>query len=186
MDDLEIASKLAMRSEEALDALYEKYGRLCTQIAGNILSDPRDVEECVNDSLLAVWNHFPSDRREQLAAYVCKTVRNLSLNRLEFNRAAKRAAGEPLALEECEETFPDESLRADGEDRELAEIINRYLKAQSPERAAIFIRRYFFCDPIRTIAKNYRFSEAKVRNLLARMRAGLKEILKKEGYYFDE
>ena len=186
MDDREISAMLAERSEEALDALNEKYGRLCLQIAGNILADPRDVEECVNDSLLAVWNHFPSDRPEQLAAYVCKTVRNLSLNRLEFNRAAKREAGEPLALEECEEIFPDESIRADGGDRELTEIINRYLKAQSPERAAIFIRRYFFCDSIKTIAKNHRYSEAKVRNLLARMRAGLKGILMKEGYYDEE
>ncbi len=186
MEDQEIAALFVDKSEGALEALTEKYGRLCRQIASNILTDPRDVEECVNDSLLAVWNGFPNDRPVQISAYVCRTVRNTALNRLEYNRAAKRAAGEPLPLEECEEIFPDESIRADGSDRELTELINRYLRTQKPERAKIFIRRYFFCDSIKTIAKNQHCTETKVRNLLARMRAGLKEILKKEGYYFDE
>ncbi len=186
MDDRELAQLFYERSEEALGELEAKYGRLCRKIAGNILSDPRDVEECVNDSLLTVWNRLPEDRPEQLSAYVCKIVRNISLDRLDYNRAKKRSAGDVLPLDELTELLPDENLRADASERELGEAIGRYLRGQKPERANMFVLRYMSGDSIREIAKKHRCTEAKVRNLLARMRGQLKEHLKKEGYYFDE
>lgn len=184
MDDLAIAALFASRSENAVQELHAKYGKLCRHIAGNILDDPRDVEECVNDSLLAVWNRFPDDRPVQLAAYVSRITRNIAINRLEYNTAQKRSGGGELPLEEYAELIPDESLRPDADSRELGEAIGRFLRSQKPERANIFVRRYLFCDSIKTIAKNHRCTEAKVRNLLARMRAQLKDFLKKEGYYF--
>ena len=75
MDDREIAALFETRAENAVQELHVKYGRLCRHIAGNILDDPRDVEECVNDSLLAVWNRFPEDRPVQLSAYVSRITR---------------------------------------------------------------------------------------------------------------
>lgn len=185
MDDQAIAALFADRSEGALDALSDKYGRLCRMIAGNILSDPRDAEECVNDSLLEIWNRLQGDRPANLTAYVCRIVRHVALNRLEYNRAAKRTA-ELVPLEECEDVFPDESLRPDTNERELGEIISRYLKAQKPDRANLFIRHCFFCESVKAIAKSRCCTEAKVRSQLARMRAELKEILKKEGYDYGK
>ena len=88
MDDRELAQMFYSRSDGAIKELEAKYGRLCRRIAGNILDDPRDVEECVNDSLLAVWNQFERDRPEQLTAYICKIVRNISLKRRDWTRAA--------------------------------------------------------------------------------------------------
>lgn len=186
MDDREIAELIDSRSEEALGELNAKYGRLCRKIAGNILDDPRDVEECVNDSLLAVWNRLPEDRPEQLSAYICKIVRNISLDRLDYNRAKKRSAVEILPIDELTELLPDENLRADASQRELGEAIGRYLRGQKPERANIFVLRYMSGYSIRDIAAKHRCTEAKVRNLLARMRGQLKEHLKREGYYFDD
>lgn len=186
MDDQAIAELFMRHSEDALKELEAKYGKLCRHIAGNILDDPRDVEECVNDGLLAVWNQLPEERPEQLSAYICRIVRNISLDRLDYNRAKKRSAGEILAIDELTELLPDENLRADASGRELGEAIGRYLRGQKPERANIFVLRYMSGDSIREIAKKHRCTEAKVRNLLARMRGQLKEHLKKEGYYFDE
>lgn len=186
MDDRAIAALLESRSEDALTELNAKYGRLCRSIASNILDDRRDVEECVNDSLLTVWNRYPEDRPEQFSAYISRITRNISINRLEYNRAQKRSAGPELPIDEYAELIPDESLRPDASDRELGEAIGRFLRGQKPERANIFARRYLFCDSIKAIAKNHRCTEAKVRNMLARMRGQLKEFLKKEGYYFDD
>ena len=45
--------------EQALIELSEKYGTACKRIAGNILKNHRDAEECVNDTYLAVWNTIP-------------------------------------------------------------------------------------------------------------------------------
>lgn len=185
LDDALIVNLFDSSPEDAMDALSEKYARLCRRIAGNILTDPRDVEECVNDSLLEIWKRLPADRPEQLTAYVCRIARHIALNRLEYNRAAKRA-GELLPLDEYAEAFPDESLRPDTDERELGRIINRYLREQKPDRANLFIRHYYFCESVKTIAQSHRCSEAKVRSQLARMRAALREILKKEGYDYGK
>ncbi len=37
----------------------KKYGDLCMKIARNILNDPQDAEECVNDAWLGAWNSIP-------------------------------------------------------------------------------------------------------------------------------
>lgn len=186
MDDQKIVELFEQRSEEAVTELNTRYGKLCRQIAGNILDDPRDVEECVNDSLLSVWNQIPPDQPESLCAYVCRIVRNVSLDRLDYNRAKKRSVGTVLSIDECSEWLYDDSIRVDGTDRELGEAISRYLRGQKADRANIFIRRYSFFEPIKVIAKSHHCSEAKVRNLLARMRGQLKEYLKKEGYDFND
>ena len=186
MDDREIVELFGERSEDAVRELDSKYGRLCRRIAGNILEDSRDAEECVNDCLMTVWNQIPPDQPEQLSAYVCKIVRNTALDRLDYNRAKKRSAAVILPIDECAEWLPDEEIRADRTERELGAAISRYLRSQKPERANIFIRRYTYCEPIKVIAGSHHCSEAKVRNLLARMRGQLKEQLKKEGYLFHE
>ena len=51
MDDREIIELFFGRSEAAVSATEEKYGAYFRYIAGNILGDARDVEECVNDVL---------------------------------------------------------------------------------------------------------------------------------------
>ncbi len=186
MDDRELAELFYARSDGALTAFTEKYGRLCRQIASGILADPRDVEECLNDSLLALWERVPKERPNQLAAYACRIVRNISMDRLDYNRAKKRDAGNVLPVDELVEAIPDENLRADGSDRELGQAIDRFLRSQKPQRADIFVRRYFCGSSVREIAAHYRYTESRVRSLLSRMRGQLKEYLKKEGYYFEE
>ncbi len=186
MDDQAIAALFAKHDEGALEALNAKYGRLCRKIAGNILADTRDAEECVNDSLLEIWKRLPDDSPVNLTAYVCRIVRHVALNRLEYNRAAKRAADATVPIDELADWLPDESLRPDTDARELGEIISRFLKGQKPERASLFVRHYYFCESVRVIAQSHHCTEAKARSRLTRMRAELKEILKKEGYYHEE
>ena len=41
--------------------------------AGLIVPDSRDVEECVSDTWLRVWNSIPPDRPDSLKAYVARS-----------------------------------------------------------------------------------------------------------------
>lgn len=50
MEDQQIIRLFFERSEQAITELSRKYGALCFQIADNILDDPQDAEECVNDA----------------------------------------------------------------------------------------------------------------------------------------
>ena len=81
VDDEKIAELFFARSEQAISALDDKYGKLCHQIAHNILNNHLDTEECVNDTYLRVWNTIPPQRPNPLSAFVCKLVRNYSVSR---------------------------------------------------------------------------------------------------------
>lgn len=59
MEDQQIIRLFFERSEQAITELSRKYGALCFQIADNILGDPQDAEECVNDAWLGAWNSIP-------------------------------------------------------------------------------------------------------------------------------
>ncbi len=59
MEDTEIITLLTERKESALDEIICRYGRLLKSFAGRILPSAQDVEECVNDVLLDIWNTIP-------------------------------------------------------------------------------------------------------------------------------
>ena len=56
IDDQEIIDLFWARSESAISAAEEKYGKLCYSIAFRILGDHEDAMECVNETYLRAWN----------------------------------------------------------------------------------------------------------------------------------
>ena len=56
MEDTRIIDLYWTRSEKAIAETSAKYGKYCYAIAYNILSNPQDADECVNDTYLKVWN----------------------------------------------------------------------------------------------------------------------------------
>lgn len=54
MEDERIIDLYWQRSQEAISRTDEKYGRLCTKISLNILSNAQDAEECVSDTYMAL------------------------------------------------------------------------------------------------------------------------------------
>ena len=90
MNDQEIISLYFDRDEQAIKETDTKYGKTCMQVSMNILHSHPDAEECVSDTYLKTWNSIPPQRPNSLCAFVCRIVRNLSLNRLKELTAAKR------------------------------------------------------------------------------------------------
>lgn len=74
MEDSRIIDLFYERSEQAIAELSKKYGAVCNRVAGNILRNSLDVEECVNDAYLGAWNTIPPRRPEPLLAYLCRTA----------------------------------------------------------------------------------------------------------------
>ena len=56
MEDERIVLLYWDRDEAAISESSMKYGAYCTSIAQNILKNPADAEECVNDTWLHAWN----------------------------------------------------------------------------------------------------------------------------------
>ena len=73
---------------------------------------------------------------------------------------------------------PEEEL--DG--KELAGHINGFLRELSPEARILFIRRYYYFDPLADAAASLGMTEGKAKSMLFRTRRKQKEYLEKEGY----
>lgn len=144
MEDIQIIDLYWERSEGAIAATLEKYGRYCRSIAYNILHSKEDAEECVNDVCLRVWNAMPPERPECLSVYLGKITRNLALNRAKYYSAEKRGMGQcEVALSELEECVPTTvGIEQQFDEMVLVKAIENFLYMQPLERRNIFIRRY--------------------------------------------
>lgn len=181
MDDMKIIELFFERSEQAIRETDRKYGKLCRSIAYNILNNHEDSEECVNDTYLGVWNTVPPARPDNLMYFVCKIARNLALKRLAFMKRAKRSAEVLLVLDELADILPDERYAPGVSDENAGELISKFLSSQKEEVRNVFIRKYYFFDSVKDIAKRCSFSESKVKNMLFYTRNKLKDYLIKEG-----
>ena len=172
------------RDERAIKETQMEYGDYCLSVAYNILGDMLDAEECVNDAYLRVWNSIPPARPNNFKAFIAKITRNLAIDRIKRKTAQKRS-GATVAFEELEATlFSQEHFIS--EEMGIAELqaaINSFLYTQTPRNRAIFILRYFYGDPVSTVAKKMGTSESNTSKILTKTRQELKEYLQKEGYY---
>lgn len=185
MEDADIIELYWKRSESAISETSKKYGRYCTRIAMNILSNLQDAEECVNSTYLGVWNAIPPNRPRIFSAFIGKITRNIALNYLDARSADRRGEGEAVvAFDELEDTLAcdeDDEIREKIDAERLGKLINEYLKTLSKESRMAFIGRYYYFESVKDISKKLKTSESNVRNYLYRAREGLKKYLKKEG-----
>ncbi len=67
------------------------------------------------------------------------------------------------------------------EEEKAGKLISDFLRLQKPEHREVFIRRYWFMDSVKKIAKDCSFSESKVYSMLFHTRGKLKKFLKQGG-----
>lgn len=183
MDDRLIVELFSKRNEQAIFETSNKYSKLCQKLSYQIVGNKSDAEECVNDTLLAVWNSIPPDNPDSLCAYLCKIARNLSLKKYRSNTAKKRNSFCNTSIEEIgdciQSSFSVESkLDADA----LSQSINEFLETLKPLDRQIFVQRYWFCLDVLEIAQNISKSENYVSVHLHRIKVRLRKHLSKEEF----
>lgn len=184
MKDEAIIELYFARAEEAIRQTELSYGQYCRSLAYGILRNHEDAEETVNDAYLKTWASIPPQRPANLKGFLGRITRQLSLNRLEKNTAAKRGGGTyALALDELAECIPG----GNGEDladlTALRDVLNRFLYSLGREQKNVFIRRYWYMQTVAEIAKACAMHESKVKSMLHRSRNQLRKILTEEGFF---
>lgn len=181
MRDEMIVDLYWQRDESAVSETERKYGRYLSKIAHNILSD----RETVNDTYLKAWNSMPPHKPNVLSTYLGKITRQLSIDALRTRNREKRKPSEyEVSLCELEDCVSGEEIPERSVDLKLlAEAINAYLCTLPAEARNIFVGRYYFADPIKEVASYCGVSVQKVKSTLYRTRQGLKDHLKKEGFW---
>lgn len=181
MEDKQIIELYFERNERAIEETDLRYGKLCTQIARNLLQNSEDTEECVNDTYWNTWNSIPPTRPDHFKSFLCKITRNLALKRLDYNNASKRRPELCASLSELEEILPDEKIRPEITDEEIGKKISDFLRREKPDSRNVFLRKYWYFDSIQEIAQRYGYTESKIKTMLHRTRERLKKYLIKEG-----
>lgn len=183
MEDSRIVELYWQRNDRAVAETDRKYGRYCRTVANNILENPEDSDECVNDTYLRAWNSMPDARPQVLSAYLAKITRNLAISTLRKRNSLRRGGGQTaLALDELAEIVPaEQNMEAVIELREMTQLLDDYLSTLPALERQIFMARYFFMVPIKDIAGKFGFSESKVKSMLSRTREKLRKYLEEEG-----
>lgn len=180
MEDNAIIDLFWRRSEEALAAVSAKYSNYCLRIAGNILHNDEDAEECVSETWFKAWGAIPPARPDRLAAFLGRITRNIALNRYEAISSQKRGGGEiALSLDELHDIATPETA---GEG-EITRVINTFLHSQPPGHSDVFLKRYWYLCSIKSIAAEYGCSESRIASMLLRMRQKLKKVLESEALW---
>lgn len=181
MEDAMIIELFWARSEEAIRETDRSYGRKLHTLAEQIAQNFEDAQESVSDTYMKTWNTIPPQRPSYFYAFLAKICRNASLDRLDWNNAVRRRADIVSLSAEMEQCIPDRRNDERLEARELGGLLTRFLDSLSRENRLIFMRRYWYADPIEQIASRYGISQSKVKTQLFRTRAKLRIFLEKEG-----
>ena len=183
MEDNEIVELFLSRNESAISEARSKYDSYLRRVAYNILANNEDTDECVSDTYFRAWSSIPPNKPEKLGAYLGRIARNAAVSLFRRNNTASRAGSQyALSLDELEECVSgSESPEEQAEEGIIAAAINSYLRTLSPDARVIFVCRYYYSDPIGTIAGYFGWGESKIKSSLFRTRNGLKEYLIKEG-----
>lgn len=183
MNDQQIIELFFQRDETAIRELEQKYQPYCFKIAWNILKNREDSEECVNDTWLSAWSYIPPKKPAILPAFIGKITRGLAIDSLRRKSAAKRADLHMVSIDQ-ETGEIDRILAASMDDilaeRELARLINRFLRGLSAEDRDIFLRRYWYLDTEADIAARHGRTVAAVKMNLYRTRKRLYKVLAAE------
>lgn len=181
MEDGQIIELFFARDQQAITEVDTKYGGVCRKLSYQILNDPLDAEECVNDAYLGAWNAIPPARPNPLLTFLCRIVRNLSIKRYHANTAVKRNSCYDVALSEVAREVTASTVEEEVEAKALARLIETFLDSLSVENRVIFMRRYWFSDSYEAIAQRVGLTEKNVSVRLTRLRRRLKVYLAGEG-----
>lgn len=184
MEDKQIVALYWAREESAIHETSLKYGNYCHSIAYAILQNRQDADESVNDTYMDAWNAMPPNAPTILATFLGKITRRISIDRWRIRKAKKRGGDEIILaldeLDECVSGTHDVELQV--QRNELICVIHRFLDKLPKTERRIFLLRYWYMEPIQSIADQYGFSQSKVASMLYRARGKLRNQLEKEGY----
>lgn len=172
------------RDETAIEETDFKYKSYLFSVIRNLLNDPMDCEECLNDTYLGTWNAIPPTKPAVLKAFLTTVARRAAIKR--YHKARKKTAIPSeltVSLSELEDFLSDGGeAESDLDAAALGKVISEFLYSLDKRKRYIFMSRYYIADSIEKIARDLNVSRSTVNKELAAIRKSLKEKLESEGY----
>lgn len=170
-------------NETQLAALMRRYAPMVTAVVSGMLGagHKRDVEEVTADVFYQLWKANKYDESDQGMRNLLLTIaRRQAINRLHSIARKKEeiADDEVLDAELCAAGLWDDEISA-ACDREM---IRAVIDGLPPPDNDIFVRRYYYCQSVKEIARAIRKSPKFVENRLYLAKKTVRERLLAAGF----
>lgn len=189
MNDEAIINLIYEKNEYGLQKLAKKYEKLLIYIAAGILGNrSRDIEECVNDSYLKLWNHIESYdmNRASLKTYLKIIVRNTAINKL--RDLSKREDKEiPEDISDIAKYYVDSSQSVERKvfGKEDIRQLNEVIQKLGTKDRELVIRKYFYLQSSKEISKAMSMTVTAIDSRLSRIRNKMKQVIINEKEEYD-
>lgn len=177
MNDKLIYKRLLNKEEQVLGDVLDKYGGLIKYIIkGTVNLSSQEIEECMSDVLLLLWNSIEryDYNKASLKSWIVILTRGASID---YFRKVKKYRN-TIYIDDYESSliFHEEFDKLGYE-----EIIELLQKLTPPDNE-IFYDRFIIGNSVEDISKNHSISKEATYKRINRGRKKLKEIFLKEGY----
>lgn len=182
MNEREVLQKLQHRSEKALEWFIDRYAAYVNTILYNIIGlsiSAADIEELSSEVFFTMWMKAKSISPDKVKAYLGGVARNKA-------KEYARKTGTEVPLEDDVVLVSGENLEQDFEERELARFLREAVLAMPYPEREIFLRYYYYYQPVAAIAAEMDIHVSTVKMKLHRGRKALKEKLAKGGYLIED
>jgi RNA polymerase sigma-70 factor (ECF subfamily) len=157
-------------------ARYEGYvNAIVFNIIGAYLS-PADIEEVASDVFLSLWNNADKAQPDRLKGYLSSIARNKAKNKLRELRQDLPLDDDILQM--TDGNTPESALLK----HEQTAAVKRAITEMEQFDREIFLRHYYYCQPVKTVAIELEMNESTVKTRLKRGREKLKAVLREGGY----
>ena len=173
MRDEKAIELIQNNNPDGLRILMDRYIPYVSAVVWNILRSAmtvQDAEEVVSDVFMAAWNQPQDLHAGKVKAWLGAVARHKARNAL-------RAAGQDLPLEEDVLELPDAPPSEKLEREEEKRLVRQAVESLSPKDREIFLRHYYYAQPVKDISREMKMPEATVKTRLRRGRMKLKEFL---------
>ncbi len=169
---------LKNQDTDALAWLIDRYTPYVCAILRRILpgAPEADLEEVASDVFFALWTHAQQVRPEAFRGYLGAIARNKAKNRA-------RTQHQTLPLDEDLLLISPATPEGIVAEKERDQLLRQAVLAMGHPDREIFLRHYYYYEPIQAIAQALDMKEATVKTRLRRGREKLKETLLQGGIY---
>lgn len=174
MDTGALLEQLRQDRTAGIETLLRQYGPLMQYVAGGVLRDRQDTEDCCAEVSVLVWQHLEDfdPARGSLTAWLTALTRNTALNHLKARQRRQAHLAEP-ETEPAHHDTPEEAVLR----QERAERLKAVITRMGGQDKQLFYRRYYYLQPIAQIAAEMGMTERAAEGRLYRLRQRLRREL---------
>ena len=177
MREAEILDCLRSHNDRGMEDLLTHYGPLMRYIAGPILRDRHDIEDCLSETAMRIWENVDTYNEDKgsFTAWVTAITRNTALNMI--RRKNRHPTEEMEESAASADSTPEETILHRERQRELKCALNDLTQTERN----LFYRKYYYLQSTEKIAAEMGTTVRSVEGKLYRIKRKLRKMMGGDG-----